>query len=207
MAIVENAIMSTQTLAFRPRQQAADLAVIISTSADLLARTIVRMVTEGAERGLRETLLNVNPAAARNATEEAAVLYAFVADRSANAFLERDFIPEDFRTAFQLRMLDEVPALLSKEWGDLPEEADLSRARFLELWSSRRFNYSSCERMYRQESEGLEGTVIYAFYRNLLALGHETALHVLANIQIPLLHVEISRTFGELICEALGMEV
>lgn len=199
--------MNAQPLTFRPKQQPIDLASIISSRADQLARTIVRMCIDGPERDLRRTLLSVNSATARRATEEAAVLYAFVADRSANAFLDRDLVPEDFRTAFQLRLLDEIPSLLSKEWGDRPEDVAVSRARFLELWSARQAEYGACGRMYRQENESLDGTVIFAFYQNLLEMGHETALHVLANIQVPLLHIEISKSFGELICQALGMEV
>lgn len=193
-------------LIFRPRRTEIDLSAILESKADLLARSIVRMAAEGADGGLRETLLAIDPEDARRALEETACLYLYVARRTAGVFLAEDVVPEYLHDSFDARTFEQVAALIAANCGDTGLALENFMERFGNLWYERREIYGSCTRMYRQPNEGLRGTVIYEFYRCTLDLGRETSLHVLAGLQVPLLHVELSRIFGELICEALGME-
>ncbi|HVR42877.1 MAG TPA: hypothetical protein VMS56_05470 [Thermoanaerobaculia bacterium] len=198
--------MQTPPLVFKARKTDGDLGAVLPSRAAALARVIVRMAAEGAEGNLHETLLAVQPSSARKALEETVCLYLFIAHRSATAFLQEDVFPPYHRDAFLASTWEETVALLAAGLED-PEARRELREGFEELWNTRRMQYAACSRMYRQENESLEGTVIFDFYRRAVGLGREPALHMLANLQVPLLHVELSKALAELICEALGIEL
>ncbi|HUP65923.1 MAG TPA: hypothetical protein VM557_11665 [Thermoanaerobaculia bacterium] len=182
--------------------RAIDLDAAIESKADELARTIVRMAADGTSGNLRETLLEIDPLAARRALEETVCLYLFIAKKSSLVFLDEALISPYHRDAFNARMLDAVIGHLTA--GEV--ELERASARISDLWYLRREAYASRAHLYRHPSESLDQTVMYDFYTNILALGSDLCLFVMADLQVPLLHLELSRHFAQLICEAMGIE-
>lgn len=182
-----------------------ELEPIVEAAAEQLARTIVRMSVEGAEGQLWTTLTSIDRGKARQAVEETAILYLFVAERAAGLFLEENVVPSYHRDMLIARASERTADLLRTGLG-AAEGEQAWRGAFYGLLATRKAAYGSCHRMYRQENEEMQGTVIWEYYQIALQLGHETALHVLAALQIPLLHVELSKVYGEMICQALGLD-
>ncbi|MGH9456728.1 MAG: hypothetical protein ACRD2J_03700 [Thermoanaerobaculia bacterium] len=197
--------MEAQTLTFRPHRRSIDVESIVEQKAEALSRTIVRMAVEGRDGDLCETLRSTDHRKTGAAIEEIVCLYLFIADRSAHALLDDEIVSPYHRDAFVALLFERSADLIAASFE--VERIIEARARLTALWEDRRAAYGACSRMYRQESESLDGTVIYLFYQNILRLGRETALHVLAALEIPLLHVEMSKVLGEMICDLLGMEM
>ena len=196
--------MSDAALKFHPVRP-VELEPIVEARAEQLALTIVRMSVEGAEGQLWSTLTSIDEGRAREAIEETAILYLFVAERAAGLFLEENVVPAYHREMLIARAAERTADLLRARLG-VAEDEPAYRGSFYGQLAERKDAYGACHRMYRQENEEMQGTVIWEYYQIVLELGHETALHVLAALQIPLLHVELSKVYGELICEALGMD-
>lgn len=193
--------MLAQPLTFRPRRQAADLETIIEEKSDALVRTLGDLAVEGSDGNLFETLRAIDAPIAGRAIEEIACLYLFIAQRSAMLFLGDEVLSPYHRDSFAARLFERTADRIAAASGE-PEDF----ARFETLWHERSAAYDACSRMYRQENETLDDTVVFRFYQHVLALGREPALHVMASLQVTLVHVEISKTFGQMICEIMGIE-
>lgn len=158
-----------------------------------LAATLARLAASAAEGDWGES---------QRALSEVTALYLYAADRIAAEFFA---------------LLDADPATrdlffqdTAVETGRLLRDQFQLSAAFADLLEQRRSEYGRCRSMVRGHAESLDGTVMFAFYKHLLALGRDTAIGVMSQLQLEEVETEVANAFAEAVARvslADGAEV
>jgi hypothetical protein len=155
-----------------------------------LAAALVRLAASGAEGDLW-AVLKSRGEWPEQAMAEIAALYIDAADRVAAEFFALLDAEPATRDLFFQETATEAGRLLREQCA---EDAGIALVQVLE---QRRSEYGRCNSMYRSRDYSLEGTVMFAFYKHLLAFGCDTAVGVMAQLQLDQVENEVGNAFAE----------
>lgn len=141
-----------------------------------IAEGLVRLVAQGAEANFWRRL-HTESDRAEAALAELAALYLHVADRSAAEWFALAGFDAATRDLFFGEMVAQTLSGLQTLTG-------AKLRHFSRLLERRRSEYGRCRELARTGESTLDGTVIYAFYKHALALGTETALLVMSELNL-----------------------
>jgi hypothetical protein len=178
--------LNDQPILFDPRHVESAL----DRAPKTLAAALALLAASGAEGDLW-AVLKSRGEWPEQAMAEIAALYIYAADRVAAEFfalLDAEPATRDF---FFQETATEAGRLLREQCA---EGAGIALVQILE---QRRSEYGRCRSMYRSREYSLEGTVMFAFYKHLLAFGCETAVGVMSRLQLDQVENEVGNAFAE----------
>lgn len=158
----------------------------------------IESALDQAPRMLAATLARLSGSAAagewsepQQALVEVAALYLYAADRIAAEFFALLDADPATRDLFFQETAAETGRLLREQF-QRP-----AGGSFADLLDERRSEYGRCRAMVRTHAESLDGTVMFAFYKHLLAFGRNTAVGVMSQLQLEEVENEVANAFAE----------